>query len=498
MSRRLERLRGARDGAARPPLGARRAGDGLRAAARTREEMLARGRRAGQPGVRVPRAQLPASTASSSSATARASTPRSPRSTDLAERIHQPFYRWHGVCLQVIRAVLDGRFDDAERLAQEALRIARLRHSEYAAYVYEYAQLVAIRWAQGRLAEYWPEVADHSERFLWIPRWRDALAAAERGDRGAAALEIGASRGPRLRRPPDGTGSGCCGCARSPRPACSSATGGAALRLYELLLPFADRNAIGADPAALRAGRAAAGACSRRCSSAGTRPRRTSRSRWSAASCSAPAPCARACCSTTRARCWRRAGDGDAERAAALLAEARRLSEDLGLPGILRRACPRSPPAGRRPARGALRPRGRVLDDRLRRARRCACATSRGCGYLARPARHARRRAPRARAGGGDGRRRRRSDSARPADDRPARVAAGGPRSAARPAGQGGVPRPARGPARRARGGAQLRRRRARRPARAGARRAGRRARARRRPRRPGPAGRPRPRSGPG
>ena len=31
----------------------------------------------------------------------------------------QPFYRWHGVCLQVIRAVLDGRFADAERLGRE-------------------------------------------------------------------------------------------------------------------------------------------------------------------------------------------------------------------------------------------------------------------------------------------------------------------------------------------------------------------------------------------
>ncbi len=163
--------------------------------------------------------------------------------TDLAERIHQPFYRWHGVCLQVIRAALDGRFDDAERWASEALRIARLRHSEYTAYVYEYAQLVAIRWSQGRLDEYWPEIADHGERFLWIPRWRDALAAAERGDRSTAALEIARHAGHGFADiPKDGFWLlRLCSLAD----ACVIVGDGRSARgLYELLLPFADRNAV--------------------------------------------------------------------------------------------------------------------------------------------------------------------------------------------------------------------------------------------------------------
>jgi hypothetical protein len=30
--------------------------------------------------------------------------------TGLAERLQQPFYRWHAVSLQVIRAMLDGRW----------------------------------------------------------------------------------------------------------------------------------------------------------------------------------------------------------------------------------------------------------------------------------------------------------------------------------------------------------------------------------------------------
>ena len=134
---------------------------------------------------------------------------------DLAEHIHQPFYRWHAVCLQVIRAVLDGRFADAERLAQNALHFARVRHSEYAGYVYEYAQLIAIQWAQGVLGEHTREVEEHGERFLWIPRWRNAMAAAEGDDR---ALRPPRSSGRRAAGSgtSSATASGCCDCARSP------------------------------------------------------------------------------------------------------------------------------------------------------------------------------------------------------------------------------------------------------------------------------------------
>jgi hypothetical protein len=115
--------------------------------------------------------------------------------SELANRLRQPYYRWHTVCLQTLRATLDGRFADAERLADEALELGRLRQSEYATYVHQYAQLLAIRWAQGRLAELWPAVEDaaeqfHAERFPWIPRWRDALAAAELGHVALARREL--------------------------------------------------------------------------------------------------------------------------------------------------------------------------------------------------------------------------------------------------------------------------------------------------------------------
>jgi AAA ATPase domain len=279
--------------------------------------------------------------------------------TRLAERIQQPFYRWHGVCLQVIRATLDGRFADAERLAREALRIARLRHSEYATYIYEYAQMMGVRWAQGRLDEYWREIDDHGERFPWVPRWRDSLAAAERGDRSAAAAEIARHAGR--------------GFADIPRDllwllrlcslaeACVVAEDDARARdLYELLLPFADRNAGSYvqqpfGPVAMRLGMLAA-----------------MLERWEDAERHFQTALAR--CDLLGARAFRarvlleyarallaRSRDGDAERAGALLEDARRLGEDLDLQGLLRAVASIEPAAERSPETG--RPEARFRRD---------------------------------------------------------------------------------------------------------------------------------------
>ncbi len=107
-----------------------------------------------------------------------------------ADFIRQPFFTWHVLCLRTVRAILDGHLDEAERLAAEALALAELRHGEYPAYVFHYAQMFAIRWAQGRLAEVWDAGDSHGDRFPWIPRWRDALGAAELSDTETARAEL--------------------------------------------------------------------------------------------------------------------------------------------------------------------------------------------------------------------------------------------------------------------------------------------------------------------
>ena len=163
--------------------------------------------------------------------------------TELAERLRQPFYRWHAVCLRTLRATLDGRFVEAERLAREALELGWLRQSEFATYVFRYGQMLTIRWAQGRLHEVWPEIADHTERFPWIPNWRDALAAAELGDEQLARRELERHAGRDFADlPRDGIwllhlcalAEACVLVGDERR----------ALQLYELLLPHGDDNAV--------------------------------------------------------------------------------------------------------------------------------------------------------------------------------------------------------------------------------------------------------------
>jgi hypothetical protein len=108
----------------------------------------------------------------------------------IAGQMRQPFYLWHTMCLRVVRAILDGRYAEAEELASAALETGQLRQSDYPAYVHRFAQVFAIRWGQGRLGECRDEVKAHAEGFPWIHRWREALVAAEMGDETSARSEV--------------------------------------------------------------------------------------------------------------------------------------------------------------------------------------------------------------------------------------------------------------------------------------------------------------------
>jgi hypothetical protein len=252
----------------------------------------------------------------------------------IAERMRQPFYRWHTVCLRTLAATLDGRFADAERLAREALELGRLPDTEGAAYWFRYAQMLAIRWAQGRLPELWPELRHHGERFPWIPRWRDALVAAELGDEEAARreLERHAGRFAELPRYPMWILHLC-----SLAEACvlvgDQRRG---LQLYELLLPHAGDHAVSYTqqpfgPVALRLGKLAA-----------------MLERWEDADrhfATALERCELLCARAIRARVLlehasalaARGAGGDRERIARMLEEAASLCDELGMSGLLER-----------------------------------------------------------------------------------------------------------------------------------------------------------------
>lgn len=109
---------------------------------------------------------------------------------ELAEEVRQPFYRWRTTCLSAMRAILDARFEDAERLADEAFELGRGSDLEIATMVREGAQLFALRFGQGRLAELEDSVLDLTRRYPWIQPWRLPLLYSELGREAEARAEL--------------------------------------------------------------------------------------------------------------------------------------------------------------------------------------------------------------------------------------------------------------------------------------------------------------------
>lgn len=278
----------------------------------------------------------------------------------IAEQIRQPSYLWHTHCLRVVRAILDGRYEDAEEQAGTTLELGRLRQSGYPTYVFQYAQLFTIRWAQGRLEELWPAVRSHGELYPWIPRWRDALAAAELGDSAVARGEVERhARNDFAGIPRDGLWLlHLCSLAEACVLVGDEQRGRV---LHELLLPYGDRNAVSYTlqpygPVALRLGMLASMA-----------------EQW--ADAERHFALARGRCDLLGARgilprvlyeharmLLARGAGGDAERAAGLLDGAAALAEELDLPGVLARTAKlrEAAPAPTVPGEAAFRREGDV------------------------------------------------------------------------------------------------------------------------------------------
>jgi len=92
----------------------------------------------------------------------------------LAEELRQPQHLWHVPLLRGMRATMDGRFDEAERLAEEARRGGE-RAQEPLSAQFHSLQLSVLRRHQGRVEEVIPAVREVSERYPAIRAWRLAL-----------------------------------------------------------------------------------------------------------------------------------------------------------------------------------------------------------------------------------------------------------------------------------------------------------------------------------
>ena len=93
----------------------------------------------------------------------------------LAEALQRPIWLWWTALLHGTRAQLDGRFDDAERLALETLEIGRRGQAENAGNYYAQA-MFNIRREQGRLSEVEGSVRRFIELYPALVAWRAALA----------------------------------------------------------------------------------------------------------------------------------------------------------------------------------------------------------------------------------------------------------------------------------------------------------------------------------
>jgi len=93
----------------------------------------------------------------------------------LANELHLPWYRWYVGRFEAMQALLEGRFADAERFADEALAAAqRVQHRD-AILIYS-TLLLTLRMLQGRIQELEAGVQAFVANYPSVPIWQSVLA----------------------------------------------------------------------------------------------------------------------------------------------------------------------------------------------------------------------------------------------------------------------------------------------------------------------------------
>ena len=93
----------------------------------------------------------------------------------LAEELRQPLYLWSSAVFVTMWALLDGRFEEAERLVQQELAIGQGVQDPNVAQSFG-VQMGTLRREQGRVQELEAAVKGFAEQYPAVPAWRAGLA----------------------------------------------------------------------------------------------------------------------------------------------------------------------------------------------------------------------------------------------------------------------------------------------------------------------------------
>lgn len=94
--------------------------------------------------------------------------------SELANKVRTPEDLWHVASFEAMRALFDGRFQEAEELAQGALEIGQKRKVDDVIVGFG-CQMLLLRWEQGRLGELEPIAKNFVQQFPKVPGWRSLL-----------------------------------------------------------------------------------------------------------------------------------------------------------------------------------------------------------------------------------------------------------------------------------------------------------------------------------
>ena len=161
-----------------------------------------------------------------------------------ARLLGQLHFCWHPPLFRAGQALLQGRLDEAEHLATEALALGRRAHHPVVT-IYHTIVLIGLRWEQGRLPELEATLRRFVDRFPANLGWRATFAvllcetgrqneAREQVERLAAGDFAGLPRNHLYLYHLAALAIACSALDDRPR----------AAGLYELLLPYADRNVL--------------------------------------------------------------------------------------------------------------------------------------------------------------------------------------------------------------------------------------------------------------